>query len=301
MEPGVDFGDEDRSALRLVPGREQLRLALRGETDAPLHTRAAFLVEPVDDSRRRRDVSARGSAAGGDAIGGELGDPSVVPALIRTFGDFEHKVRKAAVVALGKIGSRKAVAGILGRLDDPNVRVRQEAIRVLSALVDARSVIPLLGKLNDPSREIRKAAVQTLAKLADPKSVPAIIRLLKDPAESVRVAAMKALGQFRYRLAAVALIDPSLDGKVDYVYAGDLLGNLWKFDFSGGFIFGASQLVFVGVIIHCVYKSRQAATGRVWEGARGLEWTLPSPAPYHTFDTPPKIDGTTIAHAEEAH
>ena len=69
----------------------------------------------------------------------------------------------------------------------------------------------------------------------------------------------------------------------------------------GGFIFGASQLVFVGVIIHCVYKSRQAATGRVWEGARGLEWTLPSPAPYHTFDTPPKIDGTTIAHAEEAH
>jgi cytochrome c oxidase subunit 1 len=26
-----------------------------------------------------------------------------------------------------------------------------------------------------------------------------------------------------------------------------------------------------------------------WEGARGLEWTVPSPAPFHTFETPPKI------------
>jgi cytochrome c oxidase subunit 1 len=69
----------------------------------------------------------------------------------------------------------------------------------------------------------------------------------------------------------------------------------------GGFIFGASQLIFVGVIVHCVYKSRQAAAGRVWEGARGLEWILPSPPPYHSFNTPPVIDSTTVAHAEEAH
>ena len=26
------------------------------------------------------------------------------------------------------------------------------------------------------------------------------------------------------------------------------------------------------------------------EGARGLEWTVPSPAPLHTFDTPPVVD-----------
>jgi len=69
----------------------------------------------------------------------------------------------------------------------------------------------------------------------------------------------------------------------------------------GGFIFGASQLIFVGVIAHCVYKSRQEATGRVWEGARGLEWTLSSPPPYHSFNTPPPIDSTTVAHADETH
>ena len=30
------------------------------------------------------------------------------------------------------------------------------------------------------------------------------------------------------------------------------------------------------------------ATDAVWDNPTGLEWTVPSPAPYHTFDTPPK-------------
>ena len=33
-------------------------------------------------------------------------------------------------------------------------------------------------------------------------------------------------------LSTPALIDPDRDGLVDYVYAGDLLGNLWKFDLT---------------------------------------------------------------------
>ena len=27
-------------------------------------------------------------------------------------------------------------------------------------------------------------------------------------------------------------------------------------------------------------------------GAEGLEWEVPSPAPFHTFETPPKLDAT---------
>ena len=69
----------------------------------------------------------------------------------------------------------------------------------------------------------------------------------------------------------------------------------------GGFLFGASQLIFVGVIIHCVYFSKVRATSRVWEGARGLEWTLPSPAPYHSFTTPPVIDANSLAHGDVTH
>jgi cytochrome c oxidase subunit 1 len=57
----------------------------------------------------------------------------------------------------------------------------------------------------------------------------------------------------------------------------------------GAFIFGVSQLLFIYNIVQNV-RAGQKATDQVWEGAHGLEWTVPSPAPYHTFSTPPKVD-----------
>lgn len=56
----------------------------------------------------------------------------------------------------------------------------------------------------------------------------------------------------------------------------------------GGFTFGASQLLMLWLIIKCA-RGGQKATSQVWEGAHGLEWTVPSPAPYHTFVTPPEV------------
>ncbi|MBU3824278.1 MAG: cytochrome c oxidase subunit I [Candidatus Oceanisphaera merdipullorum] len=56
----------------------------------------------------------------------------------------------------------------------------------------------------------------------------------------------------------------------------------------GGFAFGLSQLLFVVLVIKCI-RGGAPATARVWEGAHGMEWTVPSPAPYHTFSTPPEV------------
>ncbi len=64
----------------------------------------------------------------------------------------------------------------------------------------------------------------------------------------------------------------------------------------GGFLFGASQLIFLFLLIHCAFFSKKKATDRVWEGAKGLEWTVPSPAPHHTFDVPPIIHDEELAH-----
>ena len=69
----------------------------------------------------------------------------------------------------------------------------------------------------------------------------------------------------------------------------------------GGFLFGASQLIFVGVVIHCAWFSKKRATAQVWEGARGLEWTLSSPPPHHSFTTPPVIDDSVLAHGDILH
>jgi cytochrome c oxidase subunit 1 len=57
----------------------------------------------------------------------------------------------------------------------------------------------------------------------------------------------------------------------------------------GGFIFGLSQILFVINVIKTIHGGEKAP-GKVWEGAHGLEWTLPSPPPYHSFSTPPHVD-----------
>jgi cytochrome c oxidase subunit 1 len=56
----------------------------------------------------------------------------------------------------------------------------------------------------------------------------------------------------------------------------------------GGFAFGVSQLLFPYIIWQCV-RGGEPATSRVWEGAHGLEWELPSPAPYHSWTTAPTL------------
>jgi cytochrome c oxidase subunit 1 len=60
----------------------------------------------------------------------------------------------------------------------------------------------------------------------------------------------------------------------------------------GGFIFGASQLLFLYIVIDTIKGGTgEKVTDEVWEDAHkhGLEWTLPSPPPYHTFTTPPAV------------
>jgi cytochrome c oxidase subunit 1 len=36
----------------------------------------------------------------------------------------------------------------------------------------------------------------------------------------------------------------------------------------------------------------EKAAQKPWEGAEGLEWEVPSPAPFHTFENPPKLDAS---------
>ena len=57
----------------------------------------------------------------------------------------------------------------------------------------------------------------------------------------------------------------------------------------GAFILGLSQLIFVYNIFTTI-RGGKKAPAKVWEGAHGLEWTVPSPAPYHTFQHPPHLD-----------
>ena len=56
----------------------------------------------------------------------------------------------------------------------------------------------------------------------------------------------------------------------------------------GAFGFGLSQVLFVFILLKAI-RFGEKAPARPWEGADTLEWTLPSPVPYHTFETPPTV------------
>jgi cytochrome c oxidase subunit 1 len=61
----------------------------------------------------------------------------------------------------------------------------------------------------------------------------------------------------------------------------------------GAFGFGLMQVYFFFFV--CVPMMRgkgEPAPQRPWESAEGLEWEIPSPAPWHTFETPPKLDAS---------
>jgi cytochrome c oxidase subunit 1 len=63
----------------------------------------------------------------------------------------------------------------------------------------------------------------------------------------------------------------------------------------GGFGFGLVQILFAVVVIQCI-RGGKKASAEVWDGARphGLEWSVPSPAPYHSFTTPPVLHPTEV-------
>jgi cytochrome c oxidase subunit 1 len=56
----------------------------------------------------------------------------------------------------------------------------------------------------------------------------------------------------------------------------------------GAWLLGLTQILFLYIVIKTI-RGGVKATDQVWEGAEGLEWTIPSPAPLHTFETPPVI------------
>jgi cytochrome c oxidase subunit 1 len=74
--------------------------------------------------------------------------------------------------------------------------------------------------------------------------------------------------------------------------------NMWSS--IGGFGFGLSQLLFAYIVIKTI-RGGAPAGNRPWEGAFGLEWTLPSPPPHHTFTTPPVIREGDLAHGDITH
>ena len=58
----------------------------------------------------------------------------------------------------------------------------------------------------------------------------------------------------------------------------------------GAGLLGLTQILFLYIVVKALTSGEKVTDAQVWEGAEGLEWTLPSPAPLHSFETPPVIE-----------
>ncbi len=82
---------------------------------------------------------------------------------------------------------------------------------------------------------------------------------------------------------------------IDYpdVFAG------WNLVSSyGAFIAGASSIFFLVMAVHSMFFGKKSVANPWGEGATTLEWTVPSPAPFHTFEEPPVL-ARAAAHPAE--
>jgi len=82
---------------------------------------------------------------------------------------------------------------------------------------------------------------------------------------------------------------------IDYpdVFAG------WNYVSSiGAYIAGASSIFFLVMTIYALRNGKKAVANPWGEGATTLEWTVPSPAPFHTFEEPPVLTHAAAHPAE---
>ena len=57
----------------------------------------------------------------------------------------------------------------------------------------------------------------------------------------------------------------------------------------GAFISGFGMLIFLFGLAEAFLRKRQAADNPWGAGATTLEWTLPSPPPFHQFEVLPRV------------
>lgn len=197
---------------------------------------------PGGGSEGGPDVAPSGetgfTAVPGGAYGGACGDgPALdarVEALAPMLSDPDPRVRKSAVVALGRMPCDAAVGRLCAALGDRAEGVRALACQALGRLAAPASVPALLGCVHDPSAGVRAGVLWAVANVAlhgriddearaalfcpvavlafdpddgvradaaavigslrDPRSTDALLVLLEDPCMRVRANACSSLG-----------------------------------------------------------------------------------------------------------
>lgn len=137
-----------------------------------------------------------------------------VRALTPMLSDSDPRVRKSAVIALGRMGCPQATRELCARLNDADEGVRVLACQALGRVADPASVPALLSCVHDDSAEVRAGVLWALANVVAHGSLTPeeraalfspIVVMAFDPNDGVRADAAAVMGTLRDARATDAL------------------------------------------------------------------------------------------------
>lgn len=165
------------------------RLVARGQV---VLTDLGVLADDRDWQLRLRIVRV---AAG---IGGEAG----APLTLRLSNDADPRVRRIAIVGLGRCRGEAVLQRLLEMLASLDGEERASAAPSLSAIGDVRAIPPLTRLRSDPDGPARNAQAAALRQLCAMRTAaPTVLKLLADAAGEQRRALLEALdGAVDFRL-----------------------------------------------------------------------------------------------------
>jgi HEAT repeat protein len=121
----------------------------------------------------------------------------VTELLVEQLGSEDLEIRKAAVVALGRIGDARAAPALVEVLDeDPELVI--PAADALAKIGDPHAFEALLALVGDPHAAVRQSVVGALNSLGSPLMPGRVLPLLEDDDANVRESAVKIAGYFGY-------------------------------------------------------------------------------------------------------
>lgn len=192
---------QERYWLWKVQGGDEAESAIAAEKLAQMRSQSAVpilirLVQRECSSPRNRDLGPYYFSSALAKM-----EVSAVPALIKTLGDKDQKLREEAASILGQIGNnaKDAVPALIDLLRDQDYRIRVIAASALRGIDPTNNsvVSAMIERINDEAFLVRMCAVIALGRVGDgdARAIPAVIAALEDRAQGIRCLAASTLAQ----------------------------------------------------------------------------------------------------------
>jgi HEAT repeat protein len=126
-------------------------------------------------------------------------DPDTLDLVVPVLSHEDGRVRREAVVSLGRMSMAEAHVYVVPMIEDPDPLVRAAAARALGTIGSPAGVHRLMGRLEEePESDVETEIVWALGQIGDPAAVPllekrAVNSLFNRPRREIRVSAYHAL------------------------------------------------------------------------------------------------------------